>query len=219
MANQEMNHGNETKKEENAGIVYALTNPAMPGLVKIGMTSRMEIAQRMKELYSSTGVPLPFECVYACEVKDFAKAEKALHIAFAPDRINPNREFFKIDTERVIAILEILGPNNMKKEVNSDLDAGVSSEEKAAREIMKKKRPAFNFERMEIPVGSILKFVNDDQVEIEVVEGNKVKYKGETMSLSAATQRLLPYITHPTPYWIYEGEKLSDRWENSLEEC
>ena len=84
---------------------------------------------------------------------------------------------------------------------------------------MKKKRPAFNFERMEIPVGSILKFVNDDQVEIEVVEGNKVKYKGETMSLSAATQRLLPYITHPTPYWIYEGEKLSDRWENTLEEC
>ena len=117
MANQEMNYGNETKKEENVGIVYALTNPAMPGLVKIGMTSRMEIAQRMKELYSSTGVPLPFECVYACEVKDFAKAEKALHIAFAPDRINPNREFFKIDTERVIAILEILGPNNMQKEV------------------------------------------------------------------------------------------------------
>lgn len=219
MANQEMNHGNETKKEENVGIVYALTNPAMPGLVKIGMTSRMEIAQRMKELYSSTGVPLPFECVYACEVKDFAKAEKALHIAFAPDRINPNREFFKIDTERVIAILEILGPNNMQKEVNSDLDAEVSTEEKVAREIMKKKRPAFNFEKMEIPVGSILKFVNDDQVEIEVVEGNKVKYKGETMSLSAATQRLLPYITHPTPYWIYEGEKLSDRWENTLEEC
>lgn len=219
MANQETNHGNETKKEENVGIVYALTNPAMPGLVKIGMTSRMEIAQRMKELYSSTGVPLPFECVYACEVKDFAKTEKALHIAFAPDRINPNREFFKIDTERVIAILEILGPNNMKKEVNSDLDAEVSTEEKAAREIMKKKRPAFNFERMEIPVGAILKFVNDDQVEIEVAEGKKVIYKGEVMSLSAATQRLLPYITHPTPYWIYEGERLSDLWEKSLEEC
>lgn len=206
-------------QEENVGIVYALTNEAMPGLVKIGMTSRKEIAQRMKELYSSTGVPLPFECVYACEVTDFAKTEKALHLAFAPDRINPNREFFKMDTERVIAILELLGPNNMKKEVNNDLDAGVSTEEKVAREVMKKKRPAFNFERMGIAVDSILKFANNESMEIKVAEGNKVIYKEEVMSLSAATQRLLPYITHPTPYWTYEGEKLSDLWKKSLEEC
>lgn len=212
-----MKHGNDASKEVSTGIVYALTNEAMPGLVKIGMTSRMEVAQRMKELYSCTGVPLPFECVYACEVKDFAKVERALHIAFAPNRINPNREFFSIDTERVIAILELLGPNNMQKEVNKDLDAGISMEEKAAREMMiRKRRPAFNFERMGIPVGAILKYASDSNIEIEVVEGNKVKYKGETMSLTAATQQLLPNITHPTPYWTYKGENLSDLWEKSL---
>lgn len=43
------------------GIVYVLTNPAMPGLVKIGMTTRSDIDARMKELYS-TGVPVPFDC-------------------------------------------------------------------------------------------------------------------------------------------------------------
>ena len=48
------------QKNEDYGIVYALINEAMPGLVKIGMTSRLEITQRMKELYNSTGVPLPF---------------------------------------------------------------------------------------------------------------------------------------------------------------
>ena len=54
--------------EENYGIVYALTNPAMPGLVKIGMTSKLEIDQRKNQLYfGSSGVPLPFECVYACK--------------------------------------------------------------------------------------------------------------------------------------------------------
>jgi len=44
-------------------IVYALRNPTMPGLVKIGMTDRYATA-RMKDLYGS-GVPLPFECI--CE--------------------------------------------------------------------------------------------------------------------------------------------------------
>ena len=43
------------------GIVYLLTNPVMPGLVKIGMTTQEGIDKRMKELYT-TGVPIPFEC-------------------------------------------------------------------------------------------------------------------------------------------------------------
>ena len=45
------------------GIVYVLTNPAMPGLVKIGKTSRSSVKGRLRELYS-TGVPVPFECVF-----------------------------------------------------------------------------------------------------------------------------------------------------------
>ena len=67
------------------GIVYLLTNPAMPGLVKIGMTTQEDIERRMRELYT-TGVPVPFECQFACKVKkgDCAKIEKALHTAFAP---------------------------------------------------------------------------------------------------------------------------------------
>ena len=37
-------------------IVYVLTNPAMLGLVKIGKTTRLEVEDRMKQLFS-TGVP------------------------------------------------------------------------------------------------------------------------------------------------------------------
>ena len=70
-------------KEE--GIVYVLTNPCMPGIVKIGMTERKNIEARLKELYT-TGVPLPFECKFSFNVKknECAKIEKALHTAFAP---------------------------------------------------------------------------------------------------------------------------------------
>ena len=77
----------------NEGIVYILTNPAMKGLVKIGMTTREEVSIRMGELYS-TGVPVPFECSFAGRVADVKAVERAFHIAFGPYRINPNREFF-----------------------------------------------------------------------------------------------------------------------------
>ena len=86
------------------GIVYLLTNPVMPGLVKIGMTTQEDIDKRMKELYT-TGVPVPFECKFACKVKksDCLKIEKALHKAFDPQRINQNREFFRINVDQAQA--------------------------------------------------------------------------------------------------------------------
>ena len=67
------------------GIVYLLTNPVMPGLVKIGMTTQEGIDKRMKELYT-TGVPIPFECKFACKVKksDCLKIEKAHSMLSAP---------------------------------------------------------------------------------------------------------------------------------------
>ena len=60
----------------NEGIVYVLTNPAMPKMVKIGKTGR-EVEARLNDLYT-TGVPLPFECAYAAKVADMDKVEKAL---------------------------------------------------------------------------------------------------------------------------------------------
>ena len=64
-------------------IVYVLTNPAMPGIVKIGMTSASDVQKRMGELYS-TGVPLPFDCVIAREIEgiEAGEIENALHTAF-----------------------------------------------------------------------------------------------------------------------------------------
>lgn len=90
-------------------IVYALTNPAMPGIVKIGMTDKDDVQVRMKDLYG-TGVPLPFECVIAKQIegREAAEIENALHTAFGPYRINSSREFFEIDPEQVEVLLNVI---------------------------------------------------------------------------------------------------------------
>ena len=77
-------------------IIYVLTNEAMPGLVKIGFTDS-DVESRMTDLSRASGVPLPFECYFAAEVIDATKLEKTLHQFFAEVRVNPKREFFKID--------------------------------------------------------------------------------------------------------------------------
>ena len=62
------------------GIVYVLTNAAMPGLVKIGITEN-NVEDRIRGL-DNTSVPVPFECFYAAQVAEPAKVERALHEAF-----------------------------------------------------------------------------------------------------------------------------------------
>ena len=61
-------------------IVYILTNEAMPGLVKVGRTAS-DLAGRIRALFQ-TGVPLPFELFFACEVNDATFVETQLHDAF-----------------------------------------------------------------------------------------------------------------------------------------
>ena len=91
-------------------ILYALSNPAMPGMVKIGITNRADIQDRMNDLYS-TGVPLPFDCIIAWELASHVTAsdvEQALHSAFDPHRVNPGREFFELDPENILPLVQLL---------------------------------------------------------------------------------------------------------------
>lgn len=212
------------KQNNNTGIVYVLANSAMPGLVKIGMITRGDIDTRMKELYS-TGVPVPFDCVYACEVKvsDCAKIEKALHKAFEPNRINANREFFKIDATQATAILELFDRKDITSEVTAEIENDLTPEDKVAGEKIKSaRRPPMNYREMGINTGGKLTFVKDSSVQVAISGDKKVSYNGEELSLTAVTKKLLG-ITHalqPTAYWEYEGKNLRDIYDEtySLEE-
>ena len=63
----------ETNAQQDLQTVYVLTNPAMPGIVKIGMTHAFDAGERIASLGRNSAVPLPFDCVYACNVSDAKK--------------------------------------------------------------------------------------------------------------------------------------------------
>ena len=97
---------NENNHSSNHGYVYILSNPGMPGLLKIGMT-RFEPTRRVQELSSATGVPTPFQLVYYREFHDCVAAELEIHSIFATKglRYNDQREFFSVDTVEAINTL------------------------------------------------------------------------------------------------------------------
>jgi hypothetical protein len=194
-------------------IVYVLTNPAMPGLVKIGKTTQADVSLRMSQLYT-TGVPVPFECVYAIAVADCSNVESALHIAFGPSRINPNREFFQIDPEQAVAILKLLGQKDVTPQVSLELNSNVSQAEKDSGTNLKKRRPKLNFAEMGIPPESQLLF-KDGITKVHVQDDKKVIYNGEIMTLTAATRILMntDYSVQPSPHWTFEGKLLKDIYD------
>ena len=206
--NYRENQGN--KPVTNEGIVYIISNPAMPGLVKIGKTSNLE--SRMRSLYSS-GVPLPFRVIYAKKVKDYSFVEKKLHSGLRTHRENMNREFFRIPEEDVINLLEMV----QGEDVTPRNDQFDDKEDKVAFEKTTRIGQRFNFEMIDIKPGSTLEFIRDKNVTCEVKSKSRVIFEGEDHSLSSAaliaTNRLgFNWKTIAGPLnWKFDGEVLDER--------
>lgn len=91
------------------GWVYVLTNSSMPGLVKIGRTTRMP-QERSFELSGAAGVATPFELVFQLEFPDCARAEAMVHSALDAQhlRVARQREFFRLTpAQAALAILDV----------------------------------------------------------------------------------------------------------------
>jgi len=207
------------KKNIEYGIVYLLTNPVMPGLVKIGMTTQKEIDNRMKELYT-TGVPVPFECQFACRVKknDCAKIEKALHTAFAPERVNVNREFFRIKVEQAKAILELFHHEDFTEAFKDEIEDDLTPDDKEAVKKAKPRRPPLNFHEMGLHDGDTLVFVEDPSITAEIIGPKRVRSGDDKdISLTALTTKLrnTKYACQPTPWWTFDGKNLNDIYDET----
>ena len=200
-----------SEQDSDSGVVYVLTNEAMPGLVKIGRTTQDDPQDRINQLYNgATGVPVPFNCAMAMRVKDPKSVERALHTAFDPQRINPKREFFEIEPLQAAALLSVIGFEDVTPEVN-EANKSISEAELSASETLRKRRPNLNFFEMGIPEGSVLRASTGDG-EITVVGERTVRFQGQEMSISQATSRYLerPYAVAPAPCWLYGDRLLSE---------
>jgi len=91
--------------------VYVLTNPAIPGLIKIGYTAG-SAADRAAQVSQGTGVPAPFQAVWFCQTISIEAAqslERRVHTHCAAQRLTQAREFFRLNVEQAVEIIESLG--------------------------------------------------------------------------------------------------------------
>lgn len=203
-------------------IVYILTNEAMPGLVKIGATSRDEVAQRIAELSGHTSVPLPFTCHFAGELSGHPEnVEKLLHQVFAEYRVNQKREFFRIDPEKAVLALKLA----QAKDVTPQYQTVPDPEDAKTIELAQTRRSRTDFAKLGIKVGDVLTFSRDPSITCEVIPGNKVRFNGEEISSSEAALRALASLGYTwtavsgPDYWMFENKTISDlRFEQEQNE-
>lgn len=199
---------------EDQGILYVLTNPVMPGLVKVGCTTG-QVEDRIRDLSSATGVPVAFSCHFAAWVSDVAAKERTLHQLFSDKRVNPKRELFEVAPEKVVLAIRM----GEFREVTPGKPDILPEEETAAEkaeEADTKRRSRINLQAIGIPTGTRLTLSRGTDVYAVVVEGNKVDYEGQIMSLSAAALAALHKLGYKSPaasgsdYWMYDGKTLDE---------
>tara|TARA_A100001011_G_scaffold335545_1_gene364540 strand:+ start:291 stop:884 length:594 start_codon:yes stop_codon:yes gene_type:complete len=188
-------------------VVYILTNQAMPGVIKIGITGGT-VEDRMRSLYS-TGVPLPFECYYALEVENTSDIEKKIHRGLDHCRLNDSREFFEIDPESAKNLLSIASG----REVTPKKDVVDTKTDQEALD-KSRNRNRFHFASVGIEPGEILEFKKDKTIIAKVLEDDKIEFRGRSMSLSPAALIVIKELGYEwskiagPQFWCYKGKTL-----------
>ena len=93
-----------TKKIENIGYVYVLSNKAYPNIYKIGSTYG-NAEERAEEL-TGTGHLMPFKVETKIKIKSAEYYEKKIHSILNSYRVKQNREFFEINLDNIKSCLK-----------------------------------------------------------------------------------------------------------------
>lgn len=121
------------------GHLYVLANSAMPGLVKVGKTTRSP-AERATELSTATGLPTPFIVVYEQLFDDCSAAESFVHTYLANRgfRVSNNREFFSAPVNDVVRAIA-LAPGCIDVDCSNETD---QTSEDDSDEVVHEEKPS-----------------------------------------------------------------------------
>lgn len=100
-------------EHNNAGWVYVISSPSLPGMTKIGCTRRLNPTIRVKEL-SSSSLPYAFRTHGFVFSDNCFELETQMHHYFDNKRVAPDREFFYIAPQEAIDVLK----NKFNQEVH-----------------------------------------------------------------------------------------------------
>ncbi len=191
-------------------IVYVLTNPAMPGIVKIGMTDRPDVQHRMGDLYT-TGVPLPFDCAIAREIegREAADIERALHIAFGPYRVNQSREFFQVEPEQVEVLLRVM-PGRDVTPLITVASADIQTDDReASSEFKRRQTRTTEFEFLE-SLNENGKIVYGKVLALGQQAGMTIKWGYKGFSLNAVSNGAMVAVCYGYPPSAYNQNIYTD---------
>lgn len=213
------------------GIVYILTNPCLDGWVKIGMTNKNEIAERLKELNAPSNLPLSFRCYATYEVENALNVEQNIHSLI--DKVDGTlharetltngrireREFFRISPETAYGIFKNIA--NLRGDISSLKlyePTEADSEEEDFSSVRSRKSNN-SFKLLDIEVGTELTFLPDESIKAIVCDDkNSVEYEGQQYAISALSNKLLVEKQNWAPkthsngwlYFLKDGITLAD---------
>lgn len=227
-------------EEYGHGYVYVLINSSMPGLIKVGMTTR-SVEERAEELSHATGVPTAFVVAYKVEVNDCAAGEAYVHSVLGDKgyRVNKNREFFSAPLyEAVDAINEYKHSEGTYTEHKEK--TALESEYELAREyesgygyVSKDKEKAVHHYEKAIELGSsqacgdMARLIKNEVLDGYISEADKAKYierainyllKGVELGNSsyygdiARLYSEVGEISNAKKYWVLYKKYDFDRW-------
>lgn len=105
-----------------------MKNESMPGLFKIGYTLR-PVEERLQEANQpNTWIPTPFSLeLYKCVANPHEK-EATIHKIFDAYRINPKREFFRVELDRVKLLFDLMDSTQPIEPETTEVDARISGD-------------------------------------------------------------------------------------------
>ena len=187
-------------------FLYVISNPSMPGLIKIGTTTNTP-NERMSELHS-TGVPTPFQLELSIKVKSGLEAEKVAHNSLSSYRVAKNREFFKVSVDKATRTILLNIDHYEIHEFKDGLKAPEIEEESNRRKLKREKE---NYDRIAKEVSEKLskkKSLQKRKYELES-EVNKLKNDRKNLGIKPVRETLsgfeeiLEILYFPLPFgWI-----------------